>query len=176
MGKNKTRKAKLLGILQIRVNSYKKTGEQTALRNVTSPRAHSTPQEKILFSLRLVRERYRSKEQQLNLTSASNWTSLYCEVPCTEFEGLCTKGTHADLVDSYFFVCFTWLRAARLKEYFHLSKAGFFLQQTLVNSGVGRTEEKSWWTTEVNAVYPRGNCITLNIELTKNACLSTKKV
>lgn len=27
----------------------------------------------------------------------------------------------------------------------------------------------------MNAVYPRGNRITLNVELIKNACLSTKK-
>lgn len=92
-----------------------------------------------------------------------------------EFKSLCSKGTHRDLA-GYFLVCFNWLQAVRLKEYFHLSKVGFYLQQTLVNSGVGRTgEEVSRWTTGVNAVYPRGNCITLNIELI-NACLSTKRV
>lgn len=105
----------------------------------------------------------------ISLTSAYNWTSLYCEVPCTEL-GLCTEGTHADLADNYFLVCFTWLQAVRLKEYLHLSKTGFYLQQTLVNFGVGRTEEKSRWTTGVNAVYPWGNCITLYTELI-NACL-----
>lgn len=40
---------------------------------------------------------------------------------------------------------------------------------------MGRTEEKSRWTTGVNAVYPQGNCMTLSIDFTKNACLSTKK-
>lgn len=68
-----------------------------------------------------------------------------------------------------------YLATNRLKEYFYLSKAGFYLQQTLVNSGVGRTEEKSRRTTGVNAVYPQGNCITFNMELIKNACLSTIK-
>lgn len=174
MGKNKKRKAELLGTLQIWVSSYKRTGEHKALRKVTSPRANLPAYKKTLFSLcQVERERYVSGEQQFNLTSAYNCTSLYCEVPCTEFEDLCTEGTRADLADNYFFVCFTWLQAARLKEYFHLSKAGFYLQKTLVNFGVGRTEEKSRRTTGVNVVYPWGNCITLYIELI-NACL--KKV
>lgn len=47
------------------------------------------------------------------------------------------------LADDYFLVCFAWLLAVRLKEYFHLPKAGFYLQQTLVNSGGEEQRQKN---------------------------------
>lgn len=43
---------------------------------------------------------------------------------------------------NYFLVCFAWLLAVGLKEYFHLPKAGFYLQQTLVNSGAEEQRRK----------------------------------
>lgn len=74
------------------------------------------------------------------------------------------------LADNYFLVRFAWLLAIRLKEYFHLPKASFYLQPTLVSSG----EEDHRMDQRAGYSYPQGSYITCNIELIKNACLSTK--